>query len=436
MLGFTSSTGSSSADLPDFEKQFERQRLNRLNQLKKTDLAANLQQFLGKSARFRPEQLHILRAIIARTSPILAILPTGAGKSLLFQLPAFLDTIGTTIVILPLLSLLEDQFRRAKALNISTDIFNPRKPPDSARLVFTTPETSLTVDFRHFLNRLRATQQLDRIVFDECHVILNRKQQFRKQLGQLGQLIELNTQLVFLTATLPPRYEPDLFETMHLGATPPKVYRSDTVRPNIHYSVSLGKDFQQVLAIIRQKRLDYPQERLIIYCRTRDQTNRVSKALEYPCYYSNSSGKPVILRNFFEQANSAIVTTSSLGLGIDLPNIRVIIHLDYPFRLFDYAQETGRAGRDGKPSQALTLLADLAPSLPSFGRKASSDDLYEKQTIEEFIRTKDCRRLVLNGYLDGKTGQICDGTVTSCDNCELAGKGKLSTFILGLYFPF
>lgn len=108
MLGFTSTIDSHLFDKPNFEKDYEQQRLVRLGQLKKADLATKLQQFLGKSARFRPQQLPILRAIIARTSPILAILPTGAGKSLLFQLPVFLDSIGTTIVIVPLLSLLED----------------------------------------------------------------------------------------------------------------------------------------------------------------------------------------------------------------------------------------------------------------------------------------------------------------------------------------
>ena len=116
------------------------------------DLDQNLQKFFRKPSTFRPLQKEIIEDILARTSPILAILPTSAGKSLLFQLPATLGFIGVTIIIEPLLSLLQDQLSRAKTLGISSAIFNARTPPDSARLVFTTPETFLSLDFRNYIN--------------------------------------------------------------------------------------------------------------------------------------------------------------------------------------------------------------------------------------------------------------------------------------------
>jgi len=157
-------------------------------------------------------------------SPILAILPTGSGKSLLFQLPSFLGSFRVSIIIEPLVSLLQDQHSRAKTLGISSAIFDARNPPDSASLVFTTPETFLSSDFRNFVNRLRITYRLDRVYIDEVQVVLNSKQSFRRELSRLGEVVNLKTQLILLTATLPPKYEKDLLRTLSLESTRPKIY--------------------------------------------------------------------------------------------------------------------------------------------------------------------------------------------------------------------
>ena len=153
--------------------------------MKNTDLNNVLRRILGSIARFRFNQREILSEIVNRTSFILAIASTGSGKSLLYQIPSLIDLLEVTIVILSLISLLFDQLNRARRLNISATIFDSRNPPDSTRLVFTTPETSLNLEFQSFLQRLRTFYQLDRIVIDEYHVILNKKQHFRKRLSQL-----------------------------------------------------------------------------------------------------------------------------------------------------------------------------------------------------------------------------------------------------------
>ncbi len=131
---------------------------------------------------------------------------------------------GVSIIIEPLVSLLQDQLSRAKNLGISSAIFNARIPPDSARLVFTTPETFLSLDFRNFVNRLRILQRLDRVFIDEVQVVLNTKESFRRVLGRLREVVDLKTQLVLLTATLPLRYERDLLRTLNLESLEMKVY--------------------------------------------------------------------------------------------------------------------------------------------------------------------------------------------------------------------
>ena len=142
-------------------------------------------------------------------------------------------------MILPLISLLFDQLQRAKRLGISATIFDARNPPDSVRLVFTTPETSLSKSFQSFLQRLQTFYQLDRIIIDECYIILNKKSTFRRQLSQLGDLISFKTQIVLLIATLPPRYQSNLFEKLNIKEFEVKIYRSLSNRLNIRYFVRL-----------------------------------------------------------------------------------------------------------------------------------------------------------------------------------------------------
>ena len=217
---------------------------------------------------FWPFQKEILENILARVSPILVILPTSAGKSLLFQFPANLGLIGVTIVIEPLLSLLQDQLSRVKTLGISLAIFNARSPLDLARLVFTTPETFLGLDFWNYINQLRITQQLDRVIIDECHIILNRKESFQKSLGRLGEVVDLKTQLVLLTATLPPKYQANLLRGLFLDPSRTKIYRANTVRPNIRYSIQVFRAKTDAFRII-QGQLDLLElDQALIYTRT------------------------------------------------------------------------------------------------------------------------------------------------------------------------
>ena len=403
--------------------------------MKYTDLNKTLRRVLGSQARFQYNQREILSEILNRTSFILAIAPTGSGKSLLYQIPSLIDVLGVTIVILPLISLLFDQVNRAKSLGISATIFDPRNPPDSTRLVFTTPETSLSEGFQTFLQRLRNFHQLDRIVIDECHVILNKNQGFRKSLSQLGQLLDHKTQIVLLTATLPPRYQSDLLDRLYLKESEVRIYRSLSNRSNIRYSVYSNQSNSQILDFIRQKSTQYSNDRLIVYARTRQIVIDLQKRLKWPIYYSNSSGKEQVLRKFLDstQKNSRIIATSSLGLGLDIPNARAIIHVDLPYTLYEYAQESGRAGRDRNPSEAILLTSDST----QLKRRLSKNEEFEQVTISEYIGSE-CRRYLLSRYLDG-SGLKCQENDEKCDFCQSnsslsSGKIYINNFLLFIVF--
>lgn len=198
-----------------FESEAEEGRINRWDRLRKMDTKAHLKGMMGDKAAFRGVQKEAIKAIIAGESPVVAVMPTGAGKNLLFMLPARAEQGGTTVVVVPLIALRGDMMRRCKKLGTSSAEWEGRRPPDAAVIVLVTPESAVGEDLATFLNRLRATRQLDRIVIDECHIVLSRRYAFRKQMQQLGRLVAAETLMVLLTATLPPSEEDELFRPMH-----------------------------------------------------------------------------------------------------------------------------------------------------------------------------------------------------------------------------
>jgi superfamily II DNA helicase RecQ len=199
-----------------FESEVDEARIDRGRRLRKMDSSKQLKGMMDDKAEFRGVQEAAIEAITAGESPVVAVMPTGAGKSLLFMLPAFAEQGGTTIVVMPLIALRGDMKKRCKKLGISCVEWERRHPPDAAAVVLVTPESAVGEAFATFLNRLQATRQLNRIVIDEYHIVLNRQYTFRKQMQQLGQLVAAETQIVILTATLPPSEEGELFRRMHV----------------------------------------------------------------------------------------------------------------------------------------------------------------------------------------------------------------------------
>jgi len=176
------------------------------------NIYSKLKELIGQKAEFCSLQEKTIHAIMTGQSPIVSVMATGEGKSLLFMLPAYCVSRGTTVVIIPLCSLQEDLERRCRDARIECVQWDSRRPHETASIILVTPESAITKTFSTFINRLRSTYQLDRIVIDECYVVLDSGSDFRPKLRALGaEMVQIGTQLIFLTATLPPQDEEDFF---------------------------------------------------------------------------------------------------------------------------------------------------------------------------------------------------------------------------------
>ncbi|KAK7177507.1 DNA helicase [Paraphaeosphaeria sporulosa] len=403
--------------------------MDRWGRLKKMDPVEQLQRMAGKTATFRSVQKEAIQAIVGGESPVVAVMPTGAGKSMLFMLPAWAEQGGTTVVVVPLIALRGDMKRRCSKLGISCAAWESRHPPDAAAIVLVTPESAVTDGFATFVNRLRATRQLDRIVIDECHIVLNRRYTFRKQMQQLGKLVAAETQMVLLTATLPPSEEDELFRRMHFDADQVKVFRAETARTNVAYRViKVGRAAKKqevedvVLGVVRQKLRRYRKGKVVIYGNSVPKVQALAQQLRCHAYYHDAVGKARMLEDFMSGRGRVIVATSALGMGVDIPDIRCIVHMDWPFSVLDYAQESGRAGRDGRRSEAVMIVQEGA-------QRAAEDRQEEKEhglvraLVGEGERER-CRRVVLGGYLDRREVERvgCEEGEEKCDVCRGGGE--------------
>lgn len=283
---------------------------------------------------------------------------------MLFMLPAWAEQGGTTVVVVPLIALRGDMMQRCRKLGMSCAAWESRRPPDAAAIVLVTPESAVTQAFATFMNRLRATRQLDRIVIDECHIVLNRRYTFRKQMQQLGKLVAAETQMVLLTATLPPSEGDELFRRMYFDPDQVKVFQAETARTNVAIKVQKAAKKQEVeevvLGVVRQKLRKYSKGKVVTYGNSVRKVKELAQRLECHAYYHDAVGKASMLEDSMSGRGRVIVATSALGMGVDILDIRCIVHIDWPFSVLDYAQESGRAGRDGAQSEAVMIVQEGA----------------------------------------------------------------------------
>jgi superfamily II DNA helicase RecQ len=409
----------------------------RWRQLRRIDIDRQLQTMYGDAAGFRPGQRKAVEAVMHNKSPILVVMPTSGGKSLCFMLPAACRPGGVTVVVVPLVSLQGDLMDRCREANISCAEWKYDKVPGDVSIVFVTPESALTNRFKSFLDMRLAMGRLDRIVVDECHTILEGTPKFRPKLAELGQLSLFGVQMVYLTATLPPSREAPFLKLIHATGLQTCLLRESTTRKNIAYAVHgmpalVGRDAPGAMAkavrqLLDRKLKQYPRPaKIIVYCKTVKETEALAALLGCDAYHSEVGSDDVKARILAAWRSGTprdqygkgrlIVTTSALGLGIDVPDVRLVVHVEMPFTMADLGQQTGRAGRDGQPSEAILLLFGPAAAATPPSKPPDA----EGTARQDYLGGRTCRRVILDAFLDGRQGRAgCESGEEVCDFCVM-----------------
>ncbi|UPX20280.1 uncharacterized protein EKO05_0010517 [Ascochyta rabiei] len=316
--------------------QQEKQALQRWSSLAMVDLKAEFRRLAGRpDAEYRGKQEESLKAVMQRRLRVLVVMATGTGKSMLFMLPASVSPGGVSVVVAPLNALRDDLQDRCDQLGIPCAKWDGRRPPYWARIVLVTPESAVTKAFGRFIDEKRMLHQLDRIVIDECHVLLESTQDWRPDLLKMVEMTEKGTQVVYLTATLPPTLQPAFLHTAGLDAQTVTICRDErTTRTNIAYQVleyTRGTLEKVLIKLVAAKRSRYgPKAQIIVYCPTVDETKRLAKLLQCSAYYrqmGSDEEKARMVRSFTLGIEKLCTATNMLGLGLDAAGVRVVIHV-------------------------------------------------------------------------------------------------------------
>lgn len=227
---------------PDIKRRIKQEqdsrKFERWQQMRQIDIEGQLKRMYRAEARFRGKQREALDAIISSQPRIVVVMRTGSGKSLLFMLLAAASRDGVTIVVMLKIMLQEDMADRCRKDGIRCAIWSDNRALlYDAQIVFVIAESAVSQSFADYVNAKMLNQQLERVIIDKCHSVLQSTKKFRPKVLQLRELISWQTQVVCLTATLLPQREPAFMSTMDMQLSEVHMIRESTVRPNIRYSV-------------------------------------------------------------------------------------------------------------------------------------------------------------------------------------------------------
>ena len=379
---------------------------------------------------FRPGQKEIVDSVLQGEN-VLAIMPTGGGKSLCYQLPAILRD-GITIVVSPLIALMRDQVRALRAIGVGAGALTSANTSEendeifagledgSLRLLYLAPERLGSAQITSVLRRYRVGM----ISVDEAHCVSQWGHDFRPDYLKIGELRrQLDVPLSAFTATADAETRAEIV-TRLFDDHAPKTFLRGFDRPNIHLAFAVKNN-------PRRQIVDYADARReqsgIVYCGTRAKTESLAKALSdeghQTCYYHGGmdpTDRRVVEERFNKEEGLIVVATVAFGMGVDKPDIRWVAHADLPKSIEAYYQEIGRAGRDGADAETLTLYGaedirfrrtQIDESLaPAERRHAEHGRLNALLGLAEALK---CRRSVLLGYF-GEHMQACG----KCDLCD------------------
>lgn len=359
---------------------------------------------------FRPGQQGIVEALLAGRD-VLGVMPTGAGKSVCYQIPAALSP-GATLVISPLISLMRDQVDALNDLGLPAAFINTTQTPDEQAMVFAqaaagqikllyvAPERLETGRFRDFAART----PISLIAVDEAHCVSQWGQDFRSSYLGIGDFIAGLPQrppVGAFTATATERVRRDIVGL--LGLRNPAVTVTGFDRPNLYFDV-VKLETKYKAAWVARYVADHPDESGIVYCATRKTTEALADTLNqmgHPAvaYHGGMSpdAREAAQRDFITDKVPVVVATNAFGMGIDKSNVRYVIHHNLPESIEAYYQEAGRAGRDGEPSRCTLLLNES--DIVTRRRLLDNDYENERLTPEEQEIVRQSKRRLLDGMV-------------------------------------
>ena len=401
-------------------------------------------------------QYRIIKSILDKKD-VLAILPTGYGKSLCYQMPFLLDQSKIVIVVSPLISLMEDQKEKLEQMKIPVACFHSgitNKTKSNIKndiidsefidgmVIFITPEHIINCE--NWIKKLIKNNRLSLVAFDEAHCISTWGHDFRPEYKNLSQIknwindTQSNIPLLALTATATSTVEKDIIDLLQLDNH--ILYKTSFDRPNLIINVKQKTKTYDILCDILNK---YKTDFSIIYCKTRDKAEEISEFLidkdfKADCYHAglNTAKRNEIQTQFSNKDLNIIVATVAFGMGID-QNVHLVIHWGCPSDMESYYQEIGRAGRDNIESECYLFYDKQDFKLSRFFTKSITNAEHKRykdeqiSMMEKYCMLNQCRRKSILAHFGEKINSC-----PKCDNCmQNLSNSNISTNINKLMYP-